>query len=94
MVELKFFAIFLLSISEVTNSQLSKEKVIRVTSSESKNEFESDLFLMPQQKKMMYNSLRLTKKEALFDVYKWPKNFDGFVIVPYWISRGALFCKC
>jgi hypothetical protein len=89
MVQLKYFAIFLLCISEKANSQLSKEKV---KSSEFKNDFESDLYLMPQQKKMMY-SLRLQKKET-FDVYKWPKNFEGYVIVPYWISRGALFCKC
>jgi hypothetical protein len=89
MVHLRYFAIFVLCISEEVTS---KEKTKRVKSSE--NDFESDLFLMPQQQKMMYNSLRLHKKEALFDVYKWPKNFEGFVIVPYWISRGALFCKC
>jgi hypothetical protein len=90
MVWLKVFAIFVVWSSGKVDSQLSKE---RFKSSELKNEFESDLFLMPVQKKMMYNSLRLQKKEA-FDVYKWPKNFDGFVVVPYWISRGALFCEC
>lgn len=90
MVWWKVFAIFVVWSSGKVDSQLSKE---RYKSSELKNEFESDLFLMPQQKKMMYNGLRQGPKEA-FDVYKWPKNFEGFVVVPYWISRGALFCKC
>lgn len=90
MVWWKVFAIFVVLSSGKVRSQLSRE---RYKNSDFKNEFESDLFLMPQQKKMMYNSVRLQQKEA-FDVYKWPKNFDGFVIVPYWISRGALFCKC
>lgn len=92
MVQLKYFAIFILCVSDKANSQLSKENVKRVRSSD--NDFESDLYLMPQQKKMMYTSMRLHKKEALFDLYKWPKSYDGFVIIPYWISRGALFCKC
>jgi hypothetical protein len=86
MVLLKIFAIYLLWSSKKVGSQLSKERF-------KSSEFESDLFLMPQQQKMMYNSARLQQKEA-FDVYKWPKNFEGFVVVPYWISRGALFCKC
>lgn len=86
MVLLQIFAIFILWTSARVDSQVSKERT-------KSSEFESDLFLMPQQQKMMYNSQRLQKKEA-FDVYKWRKNFDGFVIVPYWISRGALFCKC
>lgn len=90
MVWLKIFAIFVLWTSTKVDSQRSKE---RFKSSEVKFEFESDLFLMPQQQKMMYNSARLQAKEAL-DGYKWPKNFDGFVVVPYWISRGSLFCKC
>lgn len=94
MVQLKYFAIFVLCISEKASSQLSKERIKRVKSSELNDDFESDLNLMPQQKNMMYNKMRLHKKEALFDVYKWPKNFEGFVIVPYWIPRGALFCKC
>jgi hypothetical protein len=90
MVWWKVFAIFVVWSSGKVHTQLSKE---RYKSSELKNDFESDLFLMPQQKKLMYNSLRQQPKEA-FDVYKWPKNFDGFVVVPYRISRGALFSKC
>lgn len=91
MVHLNCFAIFVVCIFGEVNLQLSKEKIKRLKISE--NDFESDLYLMPQQKSIMYNNLRLQKKET-FDVYKWPKNFEGFVIVPYWISRGALFCKC
>lgn len=97
MVQLKVFAVFLLCFSKDTNSQLSSEKtrkvLLKLKSSESSIFFENDLNLLPQQTKMMYESSRLQKKEAFFDLFKWPKNHEGFVIVPYWISRSSLFCE-
>lgn len=28
-----------------------------------------------------------------FDLYLWPKTKEGFVVVPYAISRGSQFCE-
>lgn len=57
------------------------------------NDFHCDLNLMPSQKKLMYYEYRLQRKESSYDMYKWPKNKEGSVIVPYRISHTSLFSK-
>lgn len=57
------------------------------------NFFEDDLILLPQQRRMMYEKMRLHKKEITYEMYQWPKNYEGFVIVPYWISRFSGFSE-
>jgi hypothetical protein len=97
MVQLKVFALLVLCFSYETSSQLLSENkrkvVLQLKSSETNSFYENDLHLIPTQKKMMYESTRLQKKEAFFDLFKWPKNYEGFVIVPYWISRNSHFCE-
>jgi hypothetical protein len=53
-------------------------------------QFECDLVLMPQQSQMMYYDVF---DEESFDSYKWPKNSDGYVIVPYRISKASHYRK-
>lgn len=57
------------------------------------NFFEDDLVLLPQQRRMMFEKTRLHKKEITYEMYQWPKNYEGFVIVPYWISRFSGFSE-
>jgi hypothetical protein len=57
------------------------------------NDFHCDLNLMPSQQKLMYYEYRLQRKEPSYDLYKWPKNQEGSVIVPYRISQTSLFSK-
>lgn len=57
------------------------------------NDFHCDLNLMPSQQKMMYLDFRLSSKDIAYDSYKWPKNQDGLVYVPYRISKSSQFCK-
>lgn len=55
--------------------------------------FQCDLTLLPQQKKLMYFGARSTSADASYDIFRWPKNSDGQVIVPYAISKTSQFCK-
>jgi hypothetical protein len=57
------------------------------------NDFHCDLNLMPSQKQMMYLDFRLQAKDIAYDSYKWPKNHEGLVVVPYRISKTSLFSK-
>lgn len=57
------------------------------------NDFHCDLNLMPSQQKLMYYEYRLKRNEPSYDLYKWPKNHDGQVTVPFRISKTSLFCK-
>lgn len=57
------------------------------------NDFHCDLNLMPSQKKLMYYEYRLQRKDPSYDVYKWPKNQEGLVIVPFRISKTSLYSK-
>jgi hypothetical protein len=100
MVWLVNIALFILLVQQNVNSKLVKEesKKVYATSkkshkSGSNNNFHCDLSLLPSQKKMMYYGLQLRDTDSSFDIYKWPKNKDGFVIVPYWISRNSHYSE-
>lgn len=54
---------------------------------------EDDLVLLPQQRKMMFDRPRLIKKEITYEMYQWPKNYEGFVIVPYLFPRFSGFSE-
>lgn len=57
-------------------------------------DFQCDLTLLPQQKKLMYLSARSgASADASYDLYRWPKNKDGFVIVPYAIPKSSKYCE-
>lgn len=99
MVQLKCFSIFLLLISHSTGSELVAEesKTVLSKSKDKKalaaDHFQCDLELLPQQEASMYRSVRVKKSEVPQDLYKWPKDKDGFVIVPYRIAQSSQFCK-
>lgn len=100
MVELKYFAVFILLLHQSINSELVVEESKQIFVKSKKNyksgqskDFHCDLSLLPQQKKMMFSGLRMMRNEKLFDIYKWPKNNDGSVIVPYWISRDSQYSE-
>ncbi|CRK89460.1 CLUMA_CG003201, isoform A [Clunio marinus] len=98
MVQLQHFSVLILLLLQRTNSQLDfddeetdeSKKIILKTN---KLNFHCDLHLLPQQKKIMYlTTVPSSRKYKIsFDLYKWPKNKEGFVIVPYYISRNSHF---
>lgn len=90
MVQLKCFSIFLLLAAHNTSS--SELSVQRKNRAHAADHFQCDLELLPQQEAAMYQSVRV-KKEVPHESYKWPKDKDGLVIVPYRISQSSQFCK-
>lgn len=98
MVQLKCISIFLLFFSHNSGSELAAEesKTVSVRSKKAlaADHFQCDLELLPQQEASMYRSVRVKKSEVPHDLYKWPKDKDGFVIVPYRIAQSSQFCKC
>lgn len=99
MVRLKYFSIFILFASHKANSDLLSEeskKIVLQTKTKvyKSNDFHCDLTLLPQQKKLMYFAARSDARADLsYDLFRWPKNKNGHVIVPYAISRTSPFCK-
>lgn len=95
MVQFKQFAVFILLISQKVNSQLvtaeSKKSTKGRLHAGDNDHFECDLVLLPQQSQMMYYDVF---DEGSFDLYKWSKNNEGFVIVPYRISKVSHYRKC
>lgn len=55
--------------------------------------FHCDLSLLPHQKKMMFYGLDDHQTERAFDIYNWPKNKAGLVVVPYKISRNSQYSE-
>lgn len=71
----------------------SKTVSVKDKRTQAADHFQCDLELLPQQEASMYHSVRVKKSEVPHDLYKWPKDKDGFVIVPYRIAQGSQFCK-
>jgi hypothetical protein len=57
------------------------------------DDFHCDLSLTKQQERMMYEGLPSHHTERAFDIYKWPKNKAGLVVVPYKISRSSQYSE-
>lgn len=102
MVKLKcLFMLILFSvdiISHEIDSNLSEEeskKIVLHSKSElyNKGDFHCDLTLLPQQKKLMYFGARSASADVSYDLYRWPKDKDGYVIVPYTIMKSSKYCK-
>lgn len=98
MVQLKFLSIFILLASQKTTSELLTEeskKVVLKTKSKNYNgkQFHCDLSLLPMQKQLMFYGTRSESADVSYDLYRWPKNIDGHVIVPYVISKSSQYCK-
>lgn len=94
MVQLEHFAtLFILLLSQKVKSQLAIDDGKKNAKSklQSDDHFESDLVLLPQQSQMMYYDVF---DEGSFDSYKWSKNSEGHVIVPYRISKASHYRKC
>lgn len=77
----------------VEESKKSFTKLKKSYKLEANDNFHCDLSLLPQQKKMMYYGLADHQTERAFDIYKWPKNKAGLVVVPYKISRNSQYSE-
>ncbi len=102
MVQLKclFILILLTRLSHSNSTELSSEESKKVVSrskdhSYDKDDFQCDLTLLPQQKKLMYFGSRsdASAADVSYDLYRWPKNKEGYVIVPYAIPKSSKYCK-
>lgn len=104
MVEFKFIPILMLFVSQsaASSGQVSDQVSDQVDEGSKKiiliakkapshgKQFHCDLSLLPAQKRLMYYS---GKSEGAMDLYKWPKNKEGHVIVPYVISKASHYSK-
>lgn len=88
-------------VSDLTDAE-SKHIVVRskdetFAKNFAKNDFHCDLTLLPQQKKLMYFGARSDVSSASadvsYDLYRWPKNKEGFVVVPYTIPKSSKYCE-
>lgn len=100
MVKLKCLCILILFTTHEIDSELLNEesKKIVVQSKDelyNKGDFQCDLTILPQQKKLMYFGARsdASAADVSYDLYRWPKNKDGYVIVPYSIPKSSKYCK-
>lgn len=98
MVQCGYFIVFILL--EIVSCDLATEeskksfaKSKKSFKLEANDNFHCDLSLLPQQKKMMYYGLADHQTERAFDIYKWPKNKAGLVVVPYKISRNSQYSE-
>lgn len=99
--ECLFVLVLLCQLSHNIYSELLSEesKKIVVHSKEQlyeKGDFQCDLTLLPQQKKLMYFGSRSdasASADVSYDLYRWPKNKDGYVVVPYSIPKSSKYCK-
>lgn len=56
--------------------------------------FQGDIILTPDQDEYLHNpSVKQARTGLLETRYKWPKNQDGFVLLPYTISDAAGFSE-
>lgn len=97
MVRLELFTIQICLLVQCWCSELVPEESKKIYSkvkskSDGGKDFNCDLQLLPQQQQLMYVKVRVKKSEASVDLYKWPKNKEGYVIVPYRISKS--YCEC
>lgn len=95
MVQFKLFPIFMLFISQSSTSSdqvdgESKKIILVAKKAQNGKQFHCDLSLLPAQKRLMYYS---AKSEGSMDLYNWPKNKEGHVIVPYVISKASHYSK-
>lgn len=94
---LKLVAIFVLLLHKTSSDQVSEEskKIVLKTKAKVFNgkNFQCDLTLLPQQKKLMYFGVRSASADVSYDLFRWPKNKNGQVVVPYAISKTSHFCK-
>lgn len=99
MVQLKFLSIFILFVSQKTSSELLAEESKKVVLKSKgkvyngKQQFHCDLSLLPVQKQLMFYGTRSESADVSYDLFRWPKNEDGHVIVPYVISKTSKYCK-
>lgn len=100
MVQLEFLSVFILLVSHKTSSGSElladeSKKVVLKTKSKVYNgkQFHCDLSLLPQQKQLMFYGTHSESADVSYDLYRWPKNTDGHVIVPYVISQSSQYCK-
>lgn len=79
--------------TDLSNEE-SKKFVVRAKDHvQNKPDFQCDLTLLPQQKKLMYFASRSGgSADASYDIYRWPKNKDGYVVVPYAIPKSSKYC--
>lgn len=93
--QLKLVAIFVLLLHKTSSDQVSEESKKIVLKPKAKvfngKNFQCDLTLLPQQKKLMYFGAR--SADESYDLFRWPKNKNGQVVVPYLISKTSHFCK-
>lgn len=99
MVQFKLFLIlmFFTSQSATSSDQVpdqvdegSKKIVLVAKKAQHGKQFHCDLSLLPAQKRLMYYS---AKSDGAMDLYNWPKNKEGKVIVPYVISKASHYSK-
>lgn len=100
MVQLKLFSIFVLLASSETSSEFEAEESKKIVTkakykfrSEAADHFQCDLELLPEQREAMYLPSHIRKSDGPRELYKWPKDKEGFVIVPYRISYSSFYCK-
>lgn len=99
MVQLKFFSTYVLIIFSLIPLKISSQLFTEESKKDENNkndagkDFQCDLVLLPQQQESMFVSVRVKKSEVFVDLYKWPKDKEGLVIVPYRISHSSQFCK-
>lgn len=60
--------------------------------SEFGNKFQGDIDLTPEQEAMM-NGTRGGRTGLLNNFYRWPKNQNGYVVLPYAFEPNSMFCK-
>lgn len=80
--------------SELLNEESKKIVVHSKDQLYDPGDFQCDLTLLPQQKKLMYFGARSdASADVSYDLYRWPKNKDGYVVVPYSIPKSSKYCK-
>jgi hypothetical protein len=57
--------------------------------------FQGDIVLLPEQKEYLTASKSgvPTRTGWLDEYYRWPKDNDGYVILPYTLAAKSKFCK-
>lgn len=102
MVHFKYFCWIFLLLAVNVNARLVKEESKKFAvkskakgklSSGMGENFKCDLELLPEQEELMYGRVRVRKADVSIETYKWSKNKEGLVIVPYRISQSAQYCK-
>lgn len=95
------FMLILFTWHKIDSKHLNEEnkKIVVYSKDElyNKGDFQCDLTLLPEQKKRMYIGSRsdasAASADVSYDLYRWPKNKDGYVVVPYSIPKSAKYCE-